>query len=165
MSKPKPNHAQQQIKKLAIELYEQALAAGHRIDLADLIAKLVEDLEKRFTAEDHSIVRELIEISAREAVKDVDAERTKSAEQPTLLDDLDRAVAIGDSVRRVRRHMTAQDWAVHITYVNANRNRVNAAADKEDRRYKALLPYLNKGMDTEKALAAWQSDHEGEVLP
>lgn len=161
----KGNHAQQQIRKLAIELYEQAVASGARIDLADLIEKLIVDLTARFTDEDHSIIRELIEISAADAVKSVDSDRTKDTEQPTLLGDLDRPIPIGKSIRRIRRRMDAEDWLQHLLFVNENVERVKLAAARENNRHKALRRYLNKGMDTENALAAWQSDHEGEVLP
>lgn len=158
------NHAQQQIRKLAVELYEQALEDGEDFDLADLVERLIADLMTRYTADDRSVVRELIEITARDAVKYVDGERTKPTEQPTLLDDLDRSIPVGPSTRRVRRHMKAAHWAIHLAYVNANAARVNAAAAKENRWYAELASYLASGMDTEQAVAAWQADHPKEVL-
>jgi hypothetical protein len=82
-----------------------------------------------------------------------------------LADDLDTAVAIDDSTRWVRRRMDMTDWAKHLGYISDNAARVNARVLKENRRYAALAPYLGAGMDTEAALAAWQGDHPGEVLP
>jgi hypothetical protein len=88
-----------------------------------------------------------------------------ASEQHTLGDDLDAAIAIGDSTRRVRRRMDMTDWAKHLGYISDTAARVNARVLKENRRYAALLPYLTQGMDTEAALAAWQGDHPDEVLP
>jgi hypothetical protein len=159
------NHAEQQIRKLAIELYEKALADGAEFALPDLLAQLIEDLIARFADDEHSAIRDLIEISARAAVDYVDRQRTKPSEQPTLGDDLDAAIAVGDSARRVRRRMDMTDWAKHLGYIGDNAARVNARAAKENRRYAALAAYLGAGMDTEAALAAWQGDHPDEVLP
>lgn len=158
------NHAQQQIRKLAIELYEQAIAAGTEVDLAELGDRLIAELAQRFTSEDRSIIAELIEISARDAIKSVDSERTKPVEQPTLMDDLDRPIPIGKALRRIRRRMNAENWAKHMAYVNENAAKVNAAAGKENHRYASLLPYLAQGMDTEASLTAWQADHPEKVL-
>lgn len=158
------NHAEQQIRKLAVELYEEALADGRAFTLEELIERLIDDLAARWTTDDRSVLAELLEISAREAVEYVDKRRTMPSEQPTLSEDLDRAIKVGGSVRRIRRRMDAQNWANHMAYVIENAARVNAAAGREQRRYSALLPYLTSGMDTEAALAAWQGDHPDEVL-
>jgi hypothetical protein len=88
-----------------------------------------------------------------------------SVERSTLAEDLDAAVSIGSDVRIARRHMTSRDWVSHIARVNGSEYRGRAAANRENSRYVALSSYLNDGMDTEQALAAWQSQHEGEVLP
>lgn len=158
------NHAEQQIRKLAIELYEKALADGDRFTLAELIERLIADLVSRWSSEDRSVLAELIEISAREAVEYVDKQRTKPPEQATLSDDLDRAIKVGDAERRVRRRMGNREWSQHLAYVNDNAAKVTAAAARENQRYAALAPYLESGMDTEQAFAAWQSDHPDKVL-
>lgn len=158
------NHAEQQIRKLAIELYDQALAAGRGFEIEELVERLIADLVERWSSEDRSVLAELLEISAREAIQYVDKQRTKPTEQPTLGEDLDRSIKVGGSVRIVRRRMAAQDWARHMGFVNDNAGRVNQAAGRENRRYAALLPYLTQGMDTEAALAAWQSANPDQVL-
>lgn len=159
------NHAEQQIRKLAVELYEEALSEGRHFTLDELIDRLIADLTERWTTDDHSILGELVQISARRAVEYVDEQRTKPTEQPTLDGDLDRSVPVGGKQRRIRRRMDNADWAYHMTFVNDNAARVNTAAGREQWRYAALLPYLTQGMDTEAALAAWQGDHPDEVLP
>lgn len=158
------NHAEQQIRKLAIELYERALADGSHFTLDDLIDRLIGDLTQRWSNEDRSVLAELLEISAREAVEYVDRQRTKPTEQPTLGDDLDRAIPVGEALRRVRRRMGSRDWAAHLAFVNGNAARVNAAAARENQRFAALATYLESGMDTEQALAAWQADNPNKVL-
>lgn len=159
------NHAEQQIRKLAIELYEEALATGQHFNLDDLIHRLIADLTARWTTDDHSVLGELVEISARKAVEYVDEQRTRPAEQPTLSEDLDRPIKVGAGQRRLRRRMDGADWAQHMAHVNDNAARVNNAAGRENRRYAALVPYLARGLDTEQALRAWQADHPDEVLP
>lgn len=165
MSRPSENHAEQQIRKLAAELYDKALAEGEHFTVAELSERLVTDLMRRFADNGRNAVRDLIEISARHAVGYIDKQRTKPNEQAALFDDLDSAIAVGESARRARRRMNNGDWVRHLTYIADNAARVNARAARESRRYSALAPYLMQGVDTEAALIAWQADHPEEVLP
>lgn len=158
------NHIEREILKLAVELYEKALAEGKRFTVFDLAEQLSAVLLERF-AEENSVVRELIVMTAHSTMKRVDKDRMKPDPQLSLLDDLDRPVPVDDAQRVARRHMRSTDWTAHLEHVSANAARVNAAAAKEYARYRALAPYLAEGMNTEEAVAAWREYHEGEVLP
>lgn len=157
------NHAEQQITKLAIDLYDAAAETGDHFTTAELVDQLYDDLVRRF-GDEQSAVDDLIRIAADKAIKRVDRERTKPVEQPSLGEDLDRVLPVGKAQRRIRRRMDGSDWAAHLALVADNAARVNAAAAKEQKRYAELSPYLARGLDTEDALAAWQVEHPDEVL-
>lgn len=158
------NHIQREILKLAVELYEEALASGEHFAVADLAERLTEVLLSRF-ADEGSVVRDLIESVAQSTMRTVDKERTRADTQASLLDDLDRPIPVGESKRIARRAMRQGDWSVHLANVSDNASRVAAAASTEYTRHAALSPYLSAGMDTEAAVRAWQADHPDEVLP
>jgi len=157
------NSAEREINKLAVELYDKAAVSGSRFNPAELVDELYIDLVSRF-AQERSATDDLIRIAADKAIRSVDRSRTKPVEQGSLADDLDRVLPVGESNRRARRHMDNVDWTNHIAHVTDNAARVNAAAAREQRRYAELSSFLAAGMDTEAALAAWQTEHVDEVL-
>lgn len=156
------SHVDREIRKLAAELYDEAIAKGARFTLAELIEELSELLRSRLA---ENALDNLILSAASAAIEKVDQARTRPQPQASLLDDLDQPVAIGGGSRVARRAMRNDDWSVHLAHVSENASRVNASAAKEYARHAALGPYLAGGMDTEAAIAAWQADHPGQQLP
>ncbi len=156
------SHVDREIRKLAAELYDEAVAKGVRFTVAELVEELTELLRARLA---ESALDNLIQQAASAAIEKVDQARTRPQPQASLLDGLDQPVSIGGGSRVARRAMRNDDWSVHLAHVSENASRVNASAAKEYARHAALGPYLAAGMDTEAAIAAWQAEHPGEVLP
>ena len=158
------NNAEKQIRKLAAELYEMAAESGQHFTIEGLTDRLYGDLTDRM-ADDHSVVDDLIRIVADKAVRTADETRKQAPLQSSLIDDLDRVIAVGEGRRRSLRHADNDDWANHIAIVNDNLARVSAKASVEQARYAALSPHLARGFDTEGAVAQWQKDNPDGVLP
>lgn len=157
-------HVHKELKKLAAEAYDTALERPDHFTVDELTDRFTTDLLERLDDET-GVIYDLITYTARSMIEQIDKNRTRPDPQDSLLDCLDRPVAIGGGERVARRHMRDMDWAAHMANVNGNAARVTAAASKENARYSALLPYLSTGVTTIDAVAAWQVDHPDEVLP
>lgn len=159
------NHIDREIRKLADELYAEALASGEHFTPEELAERLAAVLRERYADEERSVVDDLIISAAYSAMQSVDAARTRPDAQQSLFDDLDRSIPVAESKRIARRWMRQDDWSAHLAHVSANASRIAAAAAKEYARHTALSPYLAGGSTTEEALQQWQADHPEEVLP
>lgn len=158
------SHVHKELKKLAAEAYDAAVERPDHFTVDELTEQFTSDLLRRLDDET-GVIHDLITFTARSMIDQIDKNRTRADPQESLLDCLDRPVAIGGGERVARRHMRDLDWAAHMAHVNGNAARVTAAASKENARYSALLPYLSTGVTTADAVAGWQADHPDEVLP
>lgn len=159
------NHIDREIRKLADDLYIQALASGEHFTPEELAERLAEELRQRYADEERGVVDDLIVSAAYSAMQSVDQAHTRPDAQQSLFDDLDRSIPVAESKRIARRWMRQDDWSAHLAHVSANASRIAAAAAKEYTRHTALSPYLSTGVTTEEALRQWQQDHPEEVLP
>lgn len=161
MSNPIKEH----LNKLAAEHYDLALEHGEPFTVDDVVGELGSDLLARF-ADDHSVTRDLILMTARSLVQQVDRSRTSPrSDSPSLFNDLDRPVPVAKGQRIARRHMRQRDWSAHLEHVSDNASRVSASASREYARHAALSPYLAEGLTTEQSVERWQADNPDEVLP
>lgn len=158
------SHVEREFLKLAVEIYGEALRNGKRFSVTELAEELARTLLERW-ADENSIAQELIVAQAHAVMGKVDKQRTRTETQAALIDDLDRPIALDGGQRIVRRRMRANDWVAHIGNVSENAARVVASAEKEYARHAALVEHLDKGLDTEAALAAWQAANPEADLP
>lgn len=79
----------------------------------------------------------------------------RAGDHPSLFADADGLVAVGPNERVRRGAMRKEDWKAHLGISDANRERVDASNDREHAEYELLEPWLDLGLDTDAAMAAY----------